>query len=94
MIENIPRVLPEGCAVELDTQAWRVPPIFRLIQREGGIAQAEMARVFNMGLGIVLIVGPEHTRLIEEAVPESIVVGRVVRQDGDSRVTLAGDGGE
>jgi phosphoribosylformylglycinamidine cyclo-ligase len=94
LIENIPRMLPEGCAVELDTEAWRVPPIFRLIQREGGIAQAEMARVFNMGLGMVVIVAPEHDRLVKEVVPESIIVGRIVRQDGDRRVTFVGDGGE
>ncbi|HYP41753.1 MAG TPA: phosphoribosylformylglycinamidine cyclo-ligase, partial [Chloroflexia bacterium] len=94
LIENIPRVLPEGCAVELDTEAWRVPSIFRLIQSEGGIAQVEMARVFNMGLGMVFIVAPEHAGLVEEAVPESMPVGRIVRQDGDSRVTLVGDGGK
>lgn len=92
LIENIPRMLPENCAVELDAEAWRVPPIFRLIQREGDIAQAEMARVFNMGLGMVLIVAPEHAGLVQKAVPESMPVGHVIERRGNSRIILKGNG--
>jgi phosphoribosylformylglycinamidine cyclo-ligase len=57
--DNIPRVLPEGVGVRIDTRAWTVPPLFRLIQAAGGVSEAEMFRVFNMGIGFVLIVAPD-----------------------------------
>ncbi|MDQ3929395.1 MAG: phosphoribosylformylglycinamidine cyclo-ligase [Chloroflexota bacterium] len=91
LLDNIPRVLPEGCAVELDTGAWDVPPIFRLIQQAGSIEQAEMARVFNMGLGMVLIVSPDHAALVESRLPEVIRAGRVVAWEGGERVSLDGE---
>jgi phosphoribosylformylglycinamidine cyclo-ligase len=58
-IDNIPRVLPEGVGVQIDTDAWQVPPLFRLIQAQGQVSEAEMFRVFNMGIGYVLIVTQE-----------------------------------
>lgn len=90
LLDNIPRVLPEGCAVRLDSTTWSVPPIFGMIQERGGISHSEMARVFNMGLGMVLVVSPEHAQLVKSQVPEMMEVGKVVRQDGDERVTLMG----
>jgi len=53
--ENLPRVLPEGCAAEVDTRAWRVPPIFSLLERHGRIATDEMFRAFNMGVGLIIV---------------------------------------
>src|SRR4030095_10877929 len=50
--ENVPRILPEGCTAECRRDAWSVPPIFDLLQREGGIATEEMFRAFNMGIGL------------------------------------------
>ena len=58
-VDNIPRVLPAGVGVRIDRRAWDVPPLFRLIQARGGVAEAEMFRVFNMGIGFVLIVAPD-----------------------------------
>jgi len=58
-VDNIPRVLPPGVGVQVNRGAWDVPPLFRLIQDKGGVSEAEMFRVFNMGIGFVLIVGPE-----------------------------------
>jgi phosphoribosylformylglycinamidine cyclo-ligase len=55
LTENLPRTLPEGCAAEVDLRSWSVPPIFRLLQQRGAIAQAEMFRTFNMGVGLVII---------------------------------------
>ncbi len=57
---NIVRILPEGCCARMNTQSWDVPPIFKLLQREGNVEEAEMYRVFNMGIGIVLILKPEN----------------------------------
>ena len=53
--ENLPRTLPDGCAAEIDLQAWSVPPLFRLIEDRGAIARDEMFRAFNMGVGMIVI---------------------------------------
>jgi phosphoribosylformylglycinamidine cyclo-ligase len=53
--ENLPRALPEGRGYRLDDRAWTVPPIFHWLQRGGGVADAEMFRTFNMGVGLVLV---------------------------------------
>jgi phosphoribosylformylglycinamidine cyclo-ligase len=57
-VDNIPRVLPDGVGVRIGRDAWTVPPLFRLIQSRGDVTEDEMFRVFNMGIGFVLIVGP------------------------------------
>ncbi len=59
LVENIPRVLREHLAVELDRSAWPLPPLFTWLQQQGGVAQEEMWRVFNCGIGMVVIVAPE-----------------------------------
>ena len=56
LLENIPRVLPKNCAVEMDSSTWRIPPIMELIKQEGRIDQEEMYRTFNCGIGMVLVV--------------------------------------
>ena len=56
LIDNLPRVLPEGCAAVIDTKSWTVPPIFRFIQRGGQVPEEEMYQVFNMGVGMGLVV--------------------------------------
>ena len=80
LVDNIPRTLPEDCAVELYEETWQVPPLFKLIQEQGQIDPGEMPRVFNMGLGMALIVAPEHRPLVEQAAPSSMAVGRVVER--------------
>ena len=57
--DNIPRVVPDGFCVEVDPSAWTPLPIFQLIADKGGVAEAEMYRVFNMGIGMVVVTGPE-----------------------------------
>src|SRR5262245_39825383 len=52
--ENLPRILPDGCAAEIDPRAWQWPPIFRVLQQRGSIAVAEMFRAFNMGIGLIV----------------------------------------
>ena len=55
-----PRVVPEGCAVVIQRGTWHEPPIFELIRSRGAIDQEEMARVFNLGIGLVVIVAPQQ----------------------------------
>ena len=54
LTENLPRILPEGCAAEIDLQSWSIPPLFRLLQQHGAISSDEMFRAFNMGVGLVI----------------------------------------
>ncbi len=79
--ENIPRILPKGLGVEVDTSAWQVPPVFKLLQEMGKIAQGEMLRTFNMGIGFVLVVSSEDAPALqaqlEEAGEKSFVFGKV-----------------
>jgi phosphoribosylformylglycinamidine cyclo-ligase len=56
LVENIPRVLRDGLTVELDHTAWPLPPLFSWLQKHGGVADAEMHRVFNCGIGMVVVV--------------------------------------
>jgi phosphoribosylformylglycinamidine cyclo-ligase len=53
--ENLPRVLPAGCAAHINRGAWMVPPIFRFLQNQGNVAADEMFRVFNMGIGLIVV---------------------------------------
>jgi phosphoribosylformylglycinamidine cyclo-ligase len=55
IVDNVPRVLPEGCAARIEQNSWEVPPVFRVLQRAGRVDDHEMFRVFNMGVGMVLI---------------------------------------
>ena len=58
LVENLPRTLPKGLGARIDSRAWPVPPIFSDIERLGSVARAEMYRVFNMGIGFVVIARP------------------------------------
>ena len=80
---NVPRVLPEDVKVVLDTKSWEPLPVFRWLQQLGKIGWEEMYRTFNMGMGMLLIIPPEHCdRLIaqcEERQEMCRVVGKVVK---------------
>lgn len=59
-IENIPRVLPEGLGCYVDASTWQLPEVFQYLMKEGGIAPLEMARTFNMGIGLVVVVSKDN----------------------------------
>ena len=75
--ENVARVLPEGLAAVIDTRTWVAPGIFQLIQQRGEIAVEEMYEVFNMGMGLVLVVGPEDVDEVIAEIPEVVRVGLI-----------------
>ena len=56
LVENIPRVLPDGVGAKLDSNSWEVPAVFDWLQQAGGVSDSEMARVFNMGVGMCIVV--------------------------------------
>lgn len=56
LVDNLPRILPEGMSARIDRSSWKVPAIFRILQEHGSIGEHEMPRVFNMGIGMALVV--------------------------------------
>src|SRR5439155_22720349 len=65
LTDNLPRILPEGLAVEIDKGSWPMLPIFRLMQQIGNVSEAEMYRTFNMGVGMVLVAAAQDQVTIE-----------------------------
>jgi len=88
LIDNVPRVLPLGLAAKFHSQSWTIPPIFQLIQQRGKVDQQEMYRVFNMGIGMVVICSPGDADQLAQALPEAHVVGEVEKQVGEARVVI------
>lgn len=70
LTDNIPRILPEGCAVGINKGSWPVPPIFKLMQQIGNVAEAEMYRTFNMGVGMVVVVSADDEFAIQSQLQE------------------------
>ncbi|MDN5843620.1 MAG: phosphoribosylformylglycinamidine cyclo-ligase [Alcaligenaceae bacterium] len=66
LLENVPRILRKGLAAELHRDAWAMPELFTWLQREGSVADHEMARVFNCGIGMVLVAAPEHAQALAD----------------------------
>ena len=60
LVENVPRILPERLAARLARRSWRQPPLFRWLQQQGNVADDEMLRVFNCGIGMVVVVAERH----------------------------------
>jgi len=84
--ENIPRILPAGLGVSIDLGAWEIPPIFTFLQERGRLSREEMYNVFNMGIGMVLILCREEadralTRLRAFG-EDAVIIGQVVPGEG------------
>lgn len=60
LTENLPRVLPDGMGAAVDLNTWVLPPVFRWMSETGGMAEAEMLKTFNCGIGMVLVVAPDR----------------------------------
>ena len=86
LLENVPRILPAGTAVRINTGAWDTPAIFEIIAREGPVERAEMFRVFNMGIGLVLALAEKQAQDVlgelKSLGEEGRVIGEVISGDG------------
>lgn len=84
--ENIPRILKPGQGIEIEEGSWEILPVFRLLEREGGIPHREMFNIFNMGIGMVLAVKPEDAPRVIEILTEcgerASVIGKIVEGEG------------
>ncbi len=96
LVENIPRILPSDLDLRIDRSTWDLPPLFRVLQREGGIPDREMLRTFNLGIGMVAIVpAPRVEALAIElrtAGEDAWIAGEVVM--GKGRVVFDGGAGD
>jgi len=90
LLENIPRILPDGTAVEIDLGAWPVLPVYDLLRRIGNVTEREMYRTFNMGIGMVVVTSPDDAESVRahlDAQGEAHYdIGRVV--EGKQTVSL------
>ncbi|MCP5368735.1 MAG: phosphoribosylformylglycinamidine cyclo-ligase [Hyphomicrobiales bacterium] len=92
LVDNIPRVLPDGLAARLDAAAWDLPPVFAWLAEAGGIAPGEMARTFNCGIGMVVVVDPAAVDAVTAALAAAgetvTAIGRIEDRAGGPAVPI------
>jgi phosphoribosylformylglycinamidine cyclo-ligase len=90
LTDNIPRILPEGAAVEIDRGSWPVLPIFELMQQIGNVAEAEMYRTFNMGVGMVIVCALQDVEAVKSHLQQrselAYEIGRITKGNGEVSV--------
>ena len=92
LVDNVPRVLPENTQAVLHRDSWQIPELFRWLQMKGGVADAEMVRVFNCGIGMVVIVSPDQADMAIKSLSsqglKAWTVGEVVERPKDAPQTI------
>jgi phosphoribosylformylglycinamidine cyclo-ligase len=92
--DNIPRVLPKGLGARINLASVRVPAVFQWLANEGHIAQKEMLRTFNCGIGMIVVASPRDTDAVMQEFRRSgetaITLGNVVKTSGDTRMVYDG----
>jgi phosphoribosylformylglycinamidine cyclo-ligase len=87
LVDNLPRVLPKSCDAVIETQSWRLPRIFELLAKHGKVDREEMYQVFNMGIGMVAIVGEENAAATAKTL-RAKRIGRIERGVGQTRLVF------
>jgi phosphoribosylformylglycinamidine cyclo-ligase len=91
LTENIPRVLPETLAAEMDLGSFALPPVFAWLQREARLDQTEMLHTFNCGIGMIVVVGAtDRKRVLAHLCNEARTIGKLVDRDGGDAVRFKG----
>ncbi|MGH7939773.1 MAG: phosphoribosylformylglycinamidine cyclo-ligase, partial [Limisphaerales bacterium] len=89
-VDNLPRVLPKTCDAVIRKGSWDMPPIFKLIQARGGVADDELYQVFNMGVGMAAIVAAEEAgrilKFIRARKHKAWIIGEITKGRGEARV--------
>ena len=90
--ENMPRMLKEGVALEIDKNAYPVPTIFGLLQKEGNIPLRDMYNTFNMGIGMAIVVAKQDQQkaieILQQAGEEAYIIGQVVEGNKEIKINL------
>jgi phosphoribosylformylglycinamidine cyclo-ligase len=86
LTENLPRVLPDGMGAQIDLSAWDLPPVFKWLAKTGKMAEAELLKTFNCGIGMILVVDPDHadalTTVLTDAGEDVSRIGTVTGASG------------
>ncbi|HSO72109.1 MAG TPA: AIR synthase-related protein, partial [Thermodesulfobacteriota bacterium] len=82
IVENLPRILPGTCQARIQGDSWDIPPIFPLLKRLGAVSEEEMWRVFNNGVGMILVVSADQTLAIQEELfrlgEKAFLIGEII----------------
>lgn len=84
LVENVPRILPKGLGAIISKASWEVSGVFDWVQTQGCIAEEEMYRTFNMGIGMVVVLDPEEAKLLVAQYPECLIIGKILKGEGVS----------
>jgi len=87
-LDNIPRILPAGLSARIDRASWNVPTLFQKLVEWSGIDDSEAYRVWNMGVGMVAVVGAEAVESVCAVLPDAVVMGELVASSSDPKVEL------
>ncbi|NVJ93723.1 MAG: phosphoribosylformylglycinamidine cyclo-ligase, partial [Methylocystaceae bacterium] len=94
LVENIPRVLPEGLGVDIDASTWQLPAVFAWLAKAGGIATHELARTFNCGIGMCVIVDADKaetlSKILQDGGETVYTIGTVVNRAEGELVDISG----
>jgi phosphoribosylformylglycinamidine cyclo-ligase len=91
LLENIPRILPDGRHAVIESNQWELPLIFKLLQNGGRIVPEEMAQTFNCGIGMAVIVAPELAEAVGTELTDALEIGRI--EAGQRGCTVSGQAG-
>lgn len=80
--DNLPRILPDGLGALIQREAWNIPPIFHMIQHKGDVDIFEMFRVFNMGLGMLMVLSIDDAQSALNLIDDAFIVGEILEGDG------------
>lgn len=87
LVDNLPRILPRGCDAVIETASWKAPFIFRLLQERGAVPRDEMFQVFNMGIGMAVIVGEKKAKMMAGQL-KAKAIGRIEKGSGVTRLAF------
>jgi phosphoribosylformylglycinamidine cyclo-ligase len=87
-IGNVPRILPQGVVAQVHKGSWDILSIFKLIQEKGDTEEAEMYKVFNMGIGMVIVCSPQQVAKIVNILPQAKIIGEIIKKEETERVII------
>ncbi|MBI4328484.1 MAG: phosphoribosylformylglycinamidine cyclo-ligase [Chloroflexi bacterium] len=89
IVDNLPRILPKSVNAAIRKATWEVPPLFRIIQKAGNVEEEEMYRVFNMGIGMIVVARQVDAPALLKSLPGSVAIGEVTeREHGQGPLSL------
>lgn len=93
LLDNVPRVMPEGTMAVLNADKWPLPPVFQWLAEQGNMSPFELLRTFNCGIGMVLIVAPDTVDEVVSALGEEVfTIGQIAPHNGEAIVEVTGSG--